>query len=383
MKKIISILSLVAMLILIVIGCGEKDNDVSTNQTSSKETTTKTSSVVETVSKEETANSEEKAESSKTESSSKAESSKVESSSKTESSKVESSSKTESSKVESSSKAESSKVESSSKAENSKVESSSKTESSKPQTSSIASSTVSKPDNNKLFPGYKYNTKIDIEDNVFLDSLAYTGYNIKKHRQDGLMWTYILSSDKAHRNWLSNITYGGGCTGLETKNGLPNIGRFEQGGLVCASFATYVYFNYLPNVAKIDTSSLAVPDRPYSANSFYEACKKWLADGYTYNIGFTAKDTPAAISLKEDQEIPIGSIFVFRDYYKPQKKQADHIAIYVGSKNGYHWVIQTGNENGPEFSAVERFKFGPDKQWPLAIFATPNCVYDAINKTDA
>ncbi len=241
------------------------------------------------------------------------------------------------------------------------------------------SSTVVKPDKNKLFPGYKYNTKLDINDNVFLDALEYTGYNLKKHRKDGLMWKYILSHDKKHRNWLSNITFGGGSTGLETKNGLPNIAKFEKGGLVCASFATYVYFNYLPNIAKIDTSSLAIPEKTYAAESFHAAAKKWLKKGYTYNIGFTAKDTAAGISFKADEEIPMGSIIVFRDIDKPNKKIADHITIYIGKKNGYHWVIQTGNKNGPEFCAVERFKFGPDPQWPLEIFATPTCIYDAIN----
>ena len=41
----------------------------------------------------------------------------------------------------------------------------------------------------------KYNPTFDIEDNVFLDALAYTGYNIEKHRADGLMWEYVLSAD--------------------------------------------------------------------------------------------------------------------------------------------------------------------------------------------
>lgn len=228
------------------------------------------------------------------------------------------------------------------------------------------------------FPGYKYDTVIDIEDNVFLDALAYTGYNLDKHRKDGLMWQYILSADKKHRNWLSGITYGGGCSGFETKDGLPDIKTFEWGGLVCASFATYVYFNYLPNVAGVDTSLLARPEKSWLAPSFHVACEEWLEDGLTYNIGFTAKNTPEAIVFEEEEEIPLGSIIVFRAMEHPERKTADHVTVYVGKKNGYHWVIQTGNKNGPEFCAVERFKFGPDPMWPLAIYATPYCIYDAI-----
>lgn len=252
--------------------------------------------------------------------------------------------------------------------------------SSKTTPSSQPQETTQNAITNTLFPGYKYNTQLNIEDNVFIDALAYTGYNVEKHRADGLMWHYILSKDKRHRGWLSNITFGGGSSGLETTpEGLPNIKAFERGGLVCASFASYVYYNYLPNVAKIDTSSLDVPDRTYAAPSFQDACKKWLAKGYTYNIGFTAKNTPGAIVFNPEQEIPMGSIILFRNIEQPGKKTADHVTIYIGKKNGYHWVIQTGNKNGPEFCAVERFKFGPDPQWPLEIYATPTCIYDAIS----
>lgn len=270
----------------------------------------------------------------------------------------------------------SSETASSEKNESSKVQS---TTSSNNSSTNNSSSTTERPIQNTLFPGYKYNTTLNIEDNVFIDSLVYTGYNLEKHRADGLMWEYVLSKYKRGKGWLSNISFGGGSTGLETTpEGLPDIKFFEKKNLVCASFASYVYFNYLPNVAKIDTSALELPEDTKSANSFYQACKKWLKSGQTYNIGFTAKDKAAGIEFTPDEEIPLGSIIVFRDKASPGKTSADHITIYVGEKNGYHWVIQTGNKNGPEFCAVERFKFGPDPQWPLAIFATPKCIYDAI-----
>ena len=261
----------------------------------------------------------------------------------------------------------------------SSIGSSSVTSSKNNSSSSTNSTTSTGTDTSHLFPGYQYNNVFDIEDNVFLDALTYTGYNLQKHRDDGEMWNYILSKDKAHRGWLSKITFGGGSTGLETTDdGLPNIKKFEKGGLVCASFASYVYFNYLPNIAKIDTSSLALPEDTKTAQSFYQAAKKWVENGQSYNIGFKATNKAAGIQFEPEEEIPIGSIIVFRDLDKPGRTQADHITIYVGEKNGYHWVIQTGNKNGPEFCAVERFKFGPyPQQWPLNIFATPTCIYDA------
>ncbi len=226
--------------------------------------------------------------------------------------------------------------------------------------------------------------EFDIEDNIYLDALTYTGYNMQQHRDDDLMWVYVLSAEKRGKGWLSDITFGNGSTGLETtEEGLPDIEHFEMGGFVCASFATYVYFNYLPNVAGIDTSCLILPDHTPGANSFYEAAKQWLADGYTTNIGFDAYDGAEGIIFEPHEEIPIGSILVFHDYYQPGKTTADHITVYVGEMNGYHWVIQTGNKNGPEFCAVERFKFGPDPMWPMAIFTTPTCVYESINAQSA
>ena len=225
---------------------------------------------------------------------------------------------------------------------------------------------------------FGYNTNLDIEDNVFMDALLYTGYNMKKHRADGNMWVYILSERKRGLGYLSGITFGGGSSGLETTaNGKPDIAAFEKGGLVCASFATYVYFNYLPNVAGIDTSFLTKAQRTYNAHSFYTAAKQWVKNGHTYTIGFDVSRTSYNyIVFNPKEEIPIGSILVFEDDRKHDGK-GSHITVYAGTKNGMHWVYQVGTDNGPEMCAVERMLFGPDPQWPLAIFATPPALFES------
>ncbi len=231
---------------------------------------------------------------------------------------------------------------------------------------------------------FGYNTNLNIEDNVFMDALLYTGYNMEKHRADGNMWIYILSERKRGLGYLSNITYGGGSSGLETTaKGKPDIAAFERGGLVCASFATYVYFNYLPNVAGIDTSFLTKAERTYNAHSFYTAAKQWVKNGHTYNIGFDVSRTSYNyIVFIPHEEIPIGSILAFEDDRKHDGR-GSHITVYAGYKNGMHWVYQVGTSNGPEMCAVERMLFGPDPQWPLAIFATPPALFqDAETKTD-
>ena len=246
--------------------------------------------------------------------------------------------------------------------------SSKKKQTHKTSSKATTSTSVKKPVNNG---GYQYNTNLNIEDNVFMDSLIYTGYNMKKHRADGKMWQYILAKYKRGYGWLSNITYAGGSSGLETKNGKPDIKYFERNGLVCASFATYVYFNYLPNVAGIDTSSLPRPENTRLADSWYKAVQKWIKKGYSREIGFTAKkDSSNYIVFKPKEEIPIGSIIIFRPY-SSSAKVGSHVVVYAGYKNGYHWVYHVGTKNGPEMCAVERMLYGPEPQWPLMVVTTP------------
>lgn len=219
---------------------------------------------------------------------------------------------------------------------------------------------------------YKYNSNTDINNNVFLDALVYTGYNLKKHIADGNMWKYILASQKRGLGYLSNIGYAGGSTGYETSGGKPDIKLFEKRGLVCASYVTYVYFNYLPNVAGIDTSSLTRPNKSYSANDWYIAAKDWVNKGYSTTISFTASRTSSGyINFRPEKEIPIGSIMAFCDA-KNRSDYCSHVAIYAGYQNGYNWVYHVGNDNGPEFCAVERMYFGPDPQWPIKVITTPS-----------
>ncbi len=226
---------------------------------------------------------------------------------------------------------------------------------------------------------YKYNSNMNVNDNVFLDALVYTGYNIQAQRNSGLMWAsgnnYVLCSRKRGLGWLSGITYGGGCTGYETDtDGRPNIRRFEKGGLVCATYVTYVYFNYLPNVAGIDTSVLTRPERSYDANSWYIAANSWVNSGYSRYIDFKANDGGSInrdISFSPAEEIPIGSIICLEDWYK-RDGHCSHVSIYAGFSGGYHWVTHVGNANGPEFCVIERMNRKPDPQWPLKIITPPS-----------
>ena len=225
-----------------------------------------------------------------------------------------------------------------------------------------------------------HNTGINIDDNIFMDSLAYTGYNVEKHRADGAMWQYVLAAKKRGYGWLSNIGYSTVGTGFETTaDGKPDIKAFEKKRLDCASYVVYVYFNYLPNVAGIDTSSLDRPEVPWKAYSIKDACEKWLEKGLTRKIPYTYSGKPGQyLRLEEQEEIPIGSIICFKDARKPNSDHCSHVSIYAGYANNYHWVYHLGNDNGPEFCAIERMTFGPDPQFMLEIYATPQFILDKM-----
>lgn len=229
---------------------------------------------------------------------------------------------------------------------------------------------------------YNYNSSMNPDDNVFMDALKYTGY-----KTDPAMWgsygNYVLCSRKKGLGWLSEITYDdyGSASGYETNDqGLPDIHYFTyrsngtKRGLVCASYAAYVYFNYLPNVAGIDTSMLARPVKSYSANDWYIAAKQWVTDGYSRYIQFSADDGGSInrdIKFTPEEEIPIGSIIVLCDWYN-RSQWGSHVSIYAGKVNGYHWVSHVGNENGPELCAIERMNRKPHPQWPIAVITTPS-----------
>ena len=223
---------------------------------------------------------------------------------------------------------------------------------------------------------FQYNSNMSYDNNVFLDALKYTGY-----KTDPAMWgsygNYVLCSQKRGRGWLSNITYDdyGRSKGYETTaNGLPDIHYFEQKGLVCASYVAYVYFNYLPNVAGIDTSMLPKAENPVLANDWYRAAKKWVEQGYSRYINFTANDNGSIyqdLKLTVNEEIPIGSLIFLTNWYN-RTDWSTHVSIYAGKVNGYHWVTHVGNENGPELCAIERMNRLPHPQWMLAIVTPPS-----------
>ena len=187
-------------------------------------------------------------------------------------------------------------------------------------------------------------------DNIYLDALTYTGYKTDVQKANGSIFkTY---SGNAPASVRSGIGYGTGPSGLETvaadnKTGkAPDIARFKANGLCCASYVSYVYYNYLPNIARMDVSKIPQPANPRSPISYNSAVENWVRSGGARRIAFTQGTN----SFTPREEIPIGSLIIFK--HKTTGEIA-HLALYAGYYAGKHFVTHVGNERGPEISTVE------------------------------
>lgn len=191
--------------------------------------------------------------------------------------------------------------------------------------------------------------------NIYLDALTYTGYKTDVQKADGSIFkTY---SGNAPASVRSGIGYGSGPSGLETvaadnKTGkAPDIARFKANGLCCASYVSYVYYNYLPNIARMDVSKIPQPANPRSPISYNSAVENWVRSGGARKIAFTQGTN----SFTPSEEIPIGSLIIFK--HKTTGEIA-HLALYAGYYAGKHFVTHVGNERGPEISTVEGMSKG-------------------------
>ena len=190
-------------------------------------------------------------------------------------------------------------------------------------------------------------------DNVYLDALAYTGYDVQGLKDNGQIFKKYGSM--VADSILSNISYDTGFAneGTETVSDsstvsgkAPNLARFEKYGLCCASYCSYVYFNYLPNIAGVDTSDYIRPTNLKSSGAWSTAAEKWVESGLAREIKF--KQSSDGKTFTADEEIPIGSLVVFT-----ASGTVSHVGLYAGKYNGKNFITHVGNSRGPEIITLE------------------------------
>lgn len=190
-------------------------------------------------------------------------------------------------------------------------------------------------------------------DNVYLDALAHTGYDVQGLKDNGQIFKKYGSM--VDDSILSNISYDTGfanegtetVTDSSTVSGkAPNLACFEKYGLCCASYCSYVYFNYLPNIVGIDTSDYIRPTNLKSSGAWSTAAEKWVDSGLAREIKF--KQSSDGKTFTADEEIPIGSLIVFT-----ASGTVSHVGLYAGKYNGKNFITHVGNSRGPEIITME------------------------------
>ena len=207
-------------------------------------------------------------------------------------------------------------------------------------------------------------------DSAILRALEYTGYDVQQQKNDGTLYQYGSYGSRTPSAILSNITYNGTPSGQETvadsstvTGKAPNIARFEQYGLVCASFVTYFVCNYLPNIEGADTQFITDAINATGMNSqavvtWQTALNKLANEGKIEKIGTSSSNV-------DRSKLAPGDLIIFGT----SENSHTHIAVYSGTYNGVDFIIHVGNDRGPEISRVDWMGQAGDKSsYPNAYF---------------
>ena len=220
----------------------------------------------------------------------------------------------------------------------------------------------------------------EMADHSILRALAYTGYDVNKQIADGTLYQSGNYGSRTPSSILSGINYGTSTSGFETVadsstvTGLaPNIARYQEYGLCCASFVTYYICNYLPNIEGVDTQFITDAIKATGWNS--QACVTWqkalngLADeGKIEKIGTSASNV-------DRSKLTPGDIVIFGDSENTHK----HVAIYSGTYKGIDFIIHVGNDRGPEISRIDWMgdsSNGDKASYPNAYFHLPEEIFE-------
>ena len=216
-------------------------------------------------------------------------------------------------------------------------------------------------------------------DHSILRALEYTGYNVQQQKNDGTLYQSGSYGSRTPTSILSDISYGTSTSGQETVEDsstptgkAPNIARFEQYGLCCASFVSYYIMNYLPNVEGVDTQFISDAIHATGWNS--QACVTWqkalnglVDEGKIEKIGTSSSNV-------DRSKLTPGDLIIFGT----SENSHTHIAVYSGTYNGVDFIIHVGNDRGPEISRVDWMGQAGDKSsYPNAYYHLPQEIFES------
>ena len=215
----------------------------------------------------------------------------------------------------------------------------------------------------------------EMYDSYILRALEYTGFDVQWLKDNGYLYVrqYVSSNLNTYApEVLSDIgydDYSPYLNGDETvadsttvTGKAPNIASFETNGLVCASFVSYYWNNYLPNIEGIDTTWIHEAIKATTMNNgSYSTASVWSWETGLTNLANTAGSgvTRYTDATTAYANLVPGDVIIFSN----SDGNLTHAAIYAGTYNLYstsgsnggevHFIIHVGNSRGPEISTVE------------------------------
>lgn len=205
----------------------------------------------------------------------------------------------------------------------------------------------------------------EMMESYIAQSLTYLNYKTEKHKALG---SYLVDHGSGPRTPVSvrtGIGYGGGPLGTETvkdkstvSGRAPDYKYFKRNGLCCASFVSYYYLNYLPNIAGVDTSFIksAIKKSGYTSRT----CEGWAYAGkyLVKKKKATVVDkvpNGSSLSAAHLEKLEIGDLICFR--IPSTGRPCGHVAVYAGKNHhGDHFVAHVGSDEGPVFQTLQRFQ---------------------------
>ncbi len=190
-------------------------------------------------------------------------------------------------------------------------------------------------------------------DSPILRALEYTGYDVQQQKDDGTLYQNGSYGSRIPSGILSGINYGTALSGKETVSDsstitgkAPDISKFKQYGLCCASFVTYYVCNYLPNIEGADTQFITDAINATGMNSqavvtWQTALNRLVSAGELEKIGTSSSNV-------DRTKLAPGDLIIFGN----ASNSHTHVAVYSGTYKGTDFMIHVGNDRGPEILPV-------------------------------
>lgn len=199
----------------------------------------------------------------------------------------------------------------------------------------------------------------ELTDNSVLRAMSWLGYDVNGQIANGDLYS-VYGAFELSEKYRSKIFYDEeGVYGLEGNDTVsdptsptgksPALDKFKKRGLICASFTTYYYLNYLPNVEGVDMSWMQQAfDRYISGGYHYRAVLTWdLAFKNLANQGKVTKIGTSAENV-DRTKLATGDLVLFSstDY------RYSHVAIYLGSVRGEDYIVHCAYKRGVEINTL-------------------------------